>query len=160
MSISYRYGEDSDEADLITLIEKCYAGYDNCILDVENEEPQLRHIRTYFDELGGEFWVADQDGKIVGCIGYKPSENTVEVKHLYVDTDVRRQGLGTNLCDLVEEAAKKRGAAKIILWTDTRFLEAHSLYEKRGFVGKVETRELNDLSESVEYYYEKSLRTS
>ncbi len=160
MSICYRYGENSDEAGLITLIEKCFAGYDNCILDVDNEEPQLRHIRTHFDDLGGEFWVAEQDGKIVGCIGYKPTEDTVEIKHLYVDTDVRRQGLATHLCDLVEEAALKRGAAKITLWTDTRFMEAHALYEKRGFAGKTETRELNDISETVEYYYEKPLRVT
>lgn len=159
-NITYRYGEDTDEAGIIALIEKCFADYHNCILDVDNEEPQLRHIRTHFDELGGEFWVAEQGGRIVGCIGYKPTEISVEIKHLYVDGDVRRQGLATYLCDLVEAAAKKRNAASITLWTDTRFLEAHALYEKRGFTGKVKTRDLNDISETVEYYYEKTLRAS
>ncbi|MBE7636956.1 GNAT family N-acetyltransferase [Sneathiella sp. P13V-1] len=157
MTIDYRRGRDDDAEGLITLIEKCYAGYEGCVLDVDNEEPQLRHIKTYFEGLGGEFWVAEKEGNVVGCIGYKPVEGGVEIKHLYVDGDIRRQGLGTTLCDLVEEAAVKRKCEKIVLWTDTRFHEAHSLYERRGFVGKTETRELHDLSKSVEYYYEKTL---
>ncbi len=157
MAIEYRHGRDDDAEGLIVLIEKCYAGYEGCVLDVDNEEPQLRHIKTYFDKLGGEFWVAEKDGKIVGSIGYKPVEGGIEIKHLYVDSDIRRQGLGTTLCDLVEEAALKRNDPKVTLWTDTRFHEAHNLYERRGFIGKTETRELHDLSKSVEYYYEKTL---
>jgi GNAT superfamily N-acetyltransferase len=157
MNIKYRAAKDSDAAGLISLIEKCYAGYEGCVLDVENEEPQLNYIATFFAENKGEVWVAEQGGKLVGCAGYMPKERGYELNHLYVDGDVRRQGLATTLCNYVENAVIALGAPKITLWTDTRFGEAHSLYEKRGYTGKVETRELHDLSNSVEFYYEKTL---
>ena len=114
----------------------------------------------YFAEKGGEFWVAEQNGKIVGSIGYSHVDGEFELKHLYVDGDVRRQGLATSLCDLVDDAAIKLATGKIKLWTDTRFHEAHLLYEKRGFTGKVLTRKLEDVSQTTEYYYEKSLPVS
>lgn len=157
MPVTYRKAVDQDAEGLIALVDKCYAGYEGCILDVDEEEPQLRYIATFFAEKNGEFWVAELDGKIVGSIGYTFKDTVFELKHLYVDGDVRRQGLATNLCNFVEEAAVSRKTEKIVLWTDTRFQEAHKLYENRGFVGKVETRELNDLSNTTEYYYEKAL---
>ncbi|MEP3244922.1 MAG: hypothetical protein ABJN40_12240 [Sneathiella sp.] len=48
----------------------------------------------------------------------------------------------------------------IILWTDTRFTNAHRLYEKRGFEKGATTRDLDDLSKTTEYYYQRTLRTS
>jgi putative acetyltransferase len=50
-----------------------------------------------------------------------------------------------------------RRASAIELWSDTRFLDAHRLYEKRGYVRGPKTRELHDKSKSVEYYYRKAL---
>ncbi len=157
MEVTYRPGRDTDAAQLITLISKCYAEYDGCILDVVNEEPQLNYIATYFAAKGGEYWVAHLGEKLAGCIGYTVLSGEFELKHLYVDGEIRRRGIASQLCDQVEQAAQKLGVDKIILWTDTRFKEAHQLYEKRGFVGGVKTRTLNDLSNTVEYYYEKSL---
>lgn len=160
MKIIYRAASDSDADGLIELVSKCYEGYEGCILDVENEEPQMRYISTFFADKGGEFWVAELDGKIVGSIGYSYEDGEFELKHLYVDGDIRRQGLATRLCELVDEAATGLKIDKIKLWTDTRFHEAHLLYEKRGFTGKVVTRELEDISETTEYYYEKALPVS
>ncbi len=158
--ITYRPAKDDDADRLIALIDKCYAEYEGCILDVDAEEPQLRHIASYFADKGGEFWVAEKDGQLVGSIGYAPDKQVVELKHLYVDSAIRRQGLASHLCSLVENAAENRGASAILLWTDTRFTNAHALYEKRGFVGGTETRTLNDLSHTIEYYYEKTLPVS
>jgi putative acetyltransferase len=44
------------------------------------------------------------------------------------------------------------------LWSDTRFEDAHRLYEGRGYRRGDELRELHDLSGSVEYYYRRSLQ--
>ncbi|WP_240969571.1 GNAT family N-acetyltransferase [Sneathiella limimaris] len=160
VEIKYRAAVDEDADGLIELVDRCYADYEGCILDVDAEEPQLRYIATYFAEKDGEFWVATRDAQIVGSIGYTYDKRVCEIKHLYVDNRIRRQGIATRLCDLVENAAHQREAEKLILWTDTRFETAHQLYERRGFKGKTETRELQDLSQTTEYYYEKSLRSA
>lgn len=158
--ITYRPAMDADGPSLIELIDKCYAEYDGCILDVDGEEPQLRRIASYFSGKQGEFWVAEQAGRIVGSIGYVQEGDQAEIKHLYVDGTIRRQGLASRLCSLVENAASKRQLSAIILWTDTRFTNAHRLYEKRGFVKGGMTRDLDDLSKTTEYYYQRTLRTS
>jgi len=160
MEIVYRAANDSDAEGLIDLVTKCYEDYEGCILDVDAEEPQLRYIASFFAEKNGEFWVAELNGKIIGSIGYTNTTDGFELKHLYVDADIRRQGLATNLCDLVESSASKMNIENIKLWTDTRFHEAHLLYEKRGFAGKTLTRVLHDLSNTTEYYYEKALPVS
>ena len=157
MDVIYRPGLDADAAQLIALVEKCYGEYEGCILDVAGEEPQLNYIATHFAEKGGEFWVAHLRDKLVGCVGYTFVSGEFELKHLYVDSAIRRRGIASQLCNRVEQAAKRLDADKIALWTDTRFKEAHQLYENRGFVGGAETRTLNDISNTVEYYYEKSL---
>ncbi|WP_169544904.1 GNAT family N-acetyltransferase [Sneathiella aquimaris] len=158
--ITYRFAKDSDAEGLIALVAQCYAEYEGCILDVDGEEPQYRSIASFFADNGGLFWVAEQGGKIVGSVGFAPKKETAELKHLYVDSNVRRQGLASSLCQLVEDAVQERGLPTLYLWTDTRFENAHRLYEKRGFIGGAVTRTLSDLSQSVEYYYEKALRPS
>ena len=160
MDVIYRPGLDADASQLIALVEKCYAEYDGCILDVAGEEPQLNYIATHFAGKNGEFWTAHLEDKLVGCIGYTFLQGELELKHLYVDGDIRRRGIASRLCDQVEQAAERLRVDKIVLWTDTRFKEAHQLYENRGFVGGAKTRTLNDLSNTVEYYYEKSLLNS
>ncbi|MEH6403195.1 MAG: GNAT family N-acetyltransferase [Sneathiella sp.] len=157
MEIVYRPAIDADAAELIALIEKCYKEYEGCVLDVDAEEPQLKAIASHYAEKGGEFWVALNGDEIVGSIGYSPAEDHGELKHLYVNSSIRRQGIASTLCDFAENAAAGRKMSKIKLWTDTRFTQAHSLYERRGYRGGVVTRDLQDLSKTSEYYYEKAL---
>jgi putative acetyltransferase len=82
----------------------------------------------------------------------------VLLQKLYVGRSARRQGLGSRLVARVETEAIERGATAIELWTDTRFEPAHRLYERLGYVRNGATRELHDLSNSVEYHYLKELQ--
>ena len=70
---------------------------------------------------------------------------------------VRRLGLASVLASLVDEEANARGAAFIDLWSDTRFDKAHAFYARMGFEGGTRTRNLNDLSNTVEFYFRKAL---
>ena len=153
-----RDSRDNDADGLIALIGGCFAEYPGCVLDVDGEMPQLRAIATSFAEHGGRFWTAELDGTIVGCVGIAPAERDgAELKHLYVAESARRMGLGTRLISIVETEARARGATYVEMWSDTRFLDAHRLYERLGYVRSPETRELDDLSDSVEYYFSKRL---
>ena len=153
-----REARDSDSEQLIELIGEVFAEYPGCVLDVDGEMPQLRRPASAFAEWDGRLWVAEQGGRIEGCVGLAVDDGGAELKHLYVARAARGRGLGNRLCQLVEDEAARRGHDAIELWSDTRFQDAHRLYERRGYARGLQTRELHDLSASVEYQYRKSLR--
>lgn len=165
--IDVRPVRDEDALDLIELIGSCFGEYENCVLDVDGEMPQLRRLASYAVEKDGAFWVAELAGagahpaKVVGMGGFlpraDPSARVIEVHKLYVHRMARAFGLGGRLLSLVEEAARGRGANVLDLWSDTRFTTAHAFYEKRGFSRGPTTRDLHDKSNSVEFYFRKEL---
>jgi putative acetyltransferase len=155
-----RAARDEDAEGLIRLVGACFAEYPNCVLDVDGEIPELRAIATWVAGLGGRFWIAERGGVVAGSAGVTAAAEPggAELRKLYVAADARRRGLGAQLCGLVEEEARRRAAAFIDLWSDTRFLDAHRLYHRLGYERTGETRELHDLSASVEYRFRKALR--
>jgi putative acetyltransferase len=143
----------------MALIAGVFAEYPGCVFDVDGEIPELYRIASAFAEWGGQFWVAERDGRVVGCVGWAPAHDPggVELKKLYVEAGERKSGLGGRLCELVIAAAEERGATFVDLWSDTRFETAHAFYERRGFQRDGTTRELHDLSDTVEYYFRRAL---
>lgn len=153
-----RDGRDTDSWDLIGLIAACWAEYPGCVLDVHGEEPWLLAPASALAATGGRLWVAESAGRVVACVALRPARGgEVELKSLYVARSARRAGLGSRLVALVEAEAARRGAASIALWSDTRFTDAHALYQRLGYQCDPQTRELHDRSRSVEYGYRKLL---
>lgn len=155
--LAVRPVRDEDGPGVIALIAAAYAEYPGCLLDVDRECPDLRAPASSLKERGGAFWVAERPDGIVGCIGYRPAHEGVELVRLYVGKAARRQGLGSRLVGLVEAVAGERGARHIVLWSDTRFADAHRLYERLGFHRGAMPRALDDISHSVEFFYRKAL---
>jgi putative acetyltransferase len=155
--IAIRPARDGDADGLIALIGACFAEYPNCVLDVDGEIPELRGIATWAARLDGRFWVAEQRGIVVGSVGVTPAVEPggVELRKLYVAASARRLGLGAHLSGLVEAEALRRRAAFVELWSDTRFLDAHRLYQRLGYAPTGASRELRDLSDTVELQFEK-----
>lgn len=54
------------------------------------------------------------------------------------------------------EWAREHGAWRIELWSDTRFEDAHRLYERLGYV-KTDSRKLDDVNATVEFKYERDI---
>jgi N-acetylglutamate synthase-like GNAT family acetyltransferase len=153
-----RSAHDGDATGLITLIAAVFAEYPNCILDVDGEMPELRKPATAVRAADGQWWVAELDGAIVGSVSISPSaEHAVELKRLYVAAAARRRGLGAHLVRLAESEAAHRDAHSVFLWTDTRFADAHRLYERLGYARSPGTRALHDVSNTIEYHYAKEL---
>lgn len=155
--LALREARDGDSEPLIALIAAVYAEYPGCVLDVDGEAPHLRRPASAFAEWGGLLWIVESPAAVVACAGFADHGEAVELKHLYVAWSARRRGLGGHLAGLAEAAARSRRRPLIELWTDTRFADAHRLYERLGYV-RGATRALHDLSETVEHHYQKSLR--
>ncbi len=148
---------DRDSAALIGLLGACFAEYPGCVLDVDAEEPWLRAPATAYAGWDGRLWVATLDDVVVACIGHKPHGEVSELKNLYVAAAARRGGLGGRLTGIVEDAARAAGARRMELWSDTRFLDAHRLYERLGYRRTGRSRELHDRSATVEFEFAKAL---
>jgi putative acetyltransferase len=148
-----RPATDADSPGIIELIGAVFAEYPGCVLDVDREEPELRTPASSFDR----FWVVEEEGRIVACIGCALRGDITELKKLYVARAARRRGIGRRLVALVEETARGAGANRVELWSDTRFTDAHALYLALGYAQLPETRELHDLSRTVEHHFLKIL---
>lgn len=141
---------------IIKLVGDVWAEYE-CVFAVEEEETHLLAPDEYFRAKDGDFWVVVEKNEIVATVAVQMlGGETAELKSLYVRKDFRRQGLGEKLTTLVLKFAQMKGAKEVILWTDTRFTNAHKLYKRLGFK-QVSSRELNDLNSSKEFGFRRNI---
>jgi putative acetyltransferase len=138
-----------DTPGILALIGAIFREYD-CLLDAEHEDTHLLDPGTYFRQRGGEFWVVEENGAVAATVGFTSVKGIAELKSLYVDPALRRQGWGGRLTGLVINEARARGCLRVELWSDTRFTKAHSLYRRLGFQQSGE-RDLHDSNHSREY---------
>jgi putative acetyltransferase len=158
-AVRIRPARDEDAQDLFGLLALCFAAYPGCFVDPHDDLPDLRQPGSSFAKKGGAFWVVeDERGRICACVAVDlPQPGTAEMHRLYVRPDQRRRGLGETLVRLVEDHARGQGAHRIFFWSDTRFTNAHRLYQRLGYAAVGGTRDLGDISNSVEYRFEKPL---
>lgn len=156
--LSIRIGTDADGSRCGDLIREAFAEYPGCLF-VPEEFPELAALASHFASRNGRLWVAEQAGALVGCLGIDeaPFTDGMELHKLYVARAARGHGLAGRLSDLAEDFATARDATFIELWTDTRFLDAHRFYERRGFARLPGRRALDDASDSYEFHYRKRL---
>jgi putative acetyltransferase len=93
-------------------------------------------VEQFYQNAGGEFWVVEQQGQLVGTAAYYPisrGNNAVEVRKMYLIPAVRGQGLGKFLLQQLESAIAKRGYQEIWVETASVLKEAVKLYESSGY---------------------------
>jgi GNAT superfamily N-acetyltransferase len=89
---------------------------------------------SHFSPPGGAFLVIYADGKPVAGGGVKRDEDGVaEIKRMYVVPEARRQGLGRQLLEALEDRARELGYARIRLDTGARQPHAQAMYERAGY---------------------------
>jgi putative acetyltransferase len=95
------------------------------------------HLFELFQQPGSMYYVAEQDGEILGGGGIFPSEGlpaeTAELVKMYLKPEARGKGLGKLLIDKCIEFAKGFGYLQIYIETMPELRKAVSVYEKFGF---------------------------
>ncbi|WP_187144269.1 GNAT family N-acetyltransferase [Microvirga massiliensis] len=154
-----RLVENRDAQDLFGLLALCFAEYPGCFVDPHCDLADLREPAAATAEREGAFWVIeDHAGRICACIAVDfPEARVMELHRLYVRPDRRRRGLAARLVETAEAFARARGSTHVVLWSDTRFRDAHRLYERLGYCQTGKVRDLGDISHSVEHHFEKRL---
>jgi GNAT superfamily N-acetyltransferase len=155
---SIRPVRDSDAQDLIGLITLCFAEYPGCYFDPHGDMPDIVRPAQSRLALEGLFLVVDDaTGRVCACAGVDfPEAKVAELHRLYVRPDARGRGLAKMLTRRLEDHGREQGAGRMILWSDTRFTNAHQLYRSLGYA-QGHTRSLGDISHSREFFFERAL---
>ncbi len=132
------------------------------IFVAQDELPDFVDFATYYSNPNQArlFTIEERsDGKmsIVGCIGLKVNAEGAYLSRVYLDKSVRGKGLGKYMVLQTLKLAREDGFTSVHLWTDTRFTDAHGLYERIGFTHTGDLRSLHDTNKSFEWKYRISL---
>lgn len=158
LDVRVRAVRDADAAALIELIGGVYAEYPGCVLDLDGVDADLVAPATSFARSRSRLWVLDDPEGITATVGAGPLvADTVELKRLYVAARARRRGLGAQLVGHVEEQATLAGARRVELWSDSRFRDAHRLYQRLGYRDTGQRRQLHDPSATTEHNLARTL---
>ena len=100
-------------------------------------DPTTDHLFELFKASGSVYYVAEQNGTILGGCGIFPTEalpeKTCELVKLYLDKAARGTGLGKRLLLKAMDWAKANGYEQVYLESMPELSKAVSIYEKVGF---------------------------
>lgn len=125
--------EDREEA--AKIIGSVLAEY-NLNWEPSGADRDVLEIEEFYHKKGGEFWVVESGGKLVGTAAYYPvnrGNKAVEIRKMYLLEEVRGKGLGKFLLEELEKAIRKRNFAMIWVETASVLKEAVKLYETNGY---------------------------
>lgn len=82
----------------------------------------------------GDFLLVQRDGRTIAGGAYMSHDDeTVEIKRIWSDPTLRRQGLAVQIMAALEESAASHGYTRVYLTTGFRQPEAVGLYLKLGY---------------------------
>jgi amino-acid N-acetyltransferase len=94
-----------------------------------NTDRLLSRDRDEIAPLLDAFWVAEVDGRVVGCCCLEVySPKIAELRSLAVLPQFRGQGLGAALTDVAVAEARERGIPQVLVVTSNR-----EFFERRSF---------------------------
>lgn len=95
------------------------------------------HLSDLFSVKGSTYFIAEEDGVILGGVGIYPTEglpeDTCELVKMYLVPSARNKGLGGLLISKSLEYAKEAGYKQVYLESMPELQKALSVYEKFGF---------------------------
>ncbi len=104
--------------------------------EIEIQNYSVSDINSIGNNNNGEqFFVLVKEDSVIGFIALRPiTEDSIELKRLYLISAKRGQGLGEYLLNYAINFANKNNYKYIRLETTSKFKEAVSLYKKHGFI--------------------------
>lgn len=125
----------SDRQVVAHLVKTVLAEYGMAFEPAHTDRDALQ-VESCYWQTGGEFWVIERYGHIVGSGAYHPShrgKNAVELRKMFILPPYRSQGLGRYLLKQLEQSAADKGFTEMWLETATVLQAAIALYESSGY---------------------------
>ncbi len=122
---------DSDFRAIFEIINDAAIAYKGVIPDDRWHEPYMpeEEVRQQIED-GVIFWGIQKDSELVGVMGIQDKGEVVLIRHAYVRTTSRNQGIGKTLLRYLESLTEK----PILIGTWKAASWAISFYEKNGYV--------------------------
>ena len=137
MSIIFRHLERKDNRKIAELIRSVFREFGIDRPGTVYFDPTTDDLYTLFQTPRSVYWIAEDDGKIIGGCGIFPTENLPEgcgeLVKLYLDASYRKQGIGRKLLEMSVESAREMGYTKLYLESLPELGKAISLYQRQGF---------------------------
>jgi GNAT superfamily N-acetyltransferase len=102
-------------------------------LTIRNGDEQSKFAEFNIVEKINWVVIAYNGMEPIGCGGFKSTENSAELKRMYVNSAYRGKHIGEQILLELEKWVKEVGFASTILETGTKQIEAQNLYKKLGY---------------------------
>jgi putative acetyltransferase len=135
--INIRNIQLEDNTAIAAIIRKCLEEFNANKCGTVYFDDSTDHLYELFQTPNSVYFIAEEDGKILGGGGIFPSKglpaDTCELVKMYLVPEARGTGLGANIINTSIEFAKKQGFKRIYLESMPELKRAISVYEKFGF---------------------------
>lgn len=125
-----RKSAEADLAAMLAVVNDAAQAYRGVIPVDRWHEPYMPTDELVQEIAAGVvFWVAEQEGRLLGVMGIQDKGDVALVRHAYVAPSIQRKGVGTRLLRHVEGLAGK--PVLIGTWADASW--AIEFYQRNGF---------------------------
>jgi N-acetylglutamate synthase-like GNAT family acetyltransferase len=125
-----RKSAPADTAAILAIINDAAQAYRGVIPADRWHEPYMPADQLEKEIAAGvAFWVAEEDGRVLGVMGIQDKGDVALVRHAYVSTALRRKGVGSKLLRHVEGLTAK----PILIGTWASASWAIDFYRRNGF---------------------------
>lgn len=135
--ISIREIRKEDNPVIAAIIRSCLEEFNANKCGTVYYDDTTDHLFELFQTPKSVYFIAEQDGKILGGGGIFPSKglpiDTCELVKMYLLPEARGTGLGATIINKSIEFAKQQGFKRIYLESMPELKRAISVYEKFGF---------------------------
>lgn len=137
MSLTIRAITESDNAALAKLIRATLEEFNVPKIGTVYSDPTTDNLFALFQEKGSAYFLAEQDGELLGGCGVYPTEGLpegcAELVKLYLTPASRGKGIAKELLEITYQTSRDLGYTHLYLESFPQLEKAVSLYIKSGF---------------------------
>ena len=138
MPLTIRPIQPTDNEPLATLIRQVFREFKIDKPGTVYTDPTTDALYQLFQKPASAYFVAEEDGVLVGGCGVYPTdglpEGCAELVKFYLAAEARGKGIGHKLMQQSIKAAGELGYKQLYLESFPELARAVSMYEKAGFV--------------------------
>jgi len=122
--------EENDLSVIYSIVNDAAQAYKGVIPEDRWHEPYMPKDELEREIAGGvDFWGYEEDGELVGVMGIQDIGDVTLIRHAYVRTSKRNQGIGGKLLKFLVNKTNK----PVLMGTWAAASWAVNFYEKHGF---------------------------
>jgi putative acetyltransferase len=135
--MTIRKVRSADNQELAKMIRRVFEEFDAPRLGTVYSDPTTDDLHALFSEPKSILWVAESQGKAVGCCGIYPTtgldKGCAELVKFYLAPSARGKGIGKLLMHRSIESARKMGYQSLYIESLPHFSRALGIYDRMGF---------------------------